>query len=69
MKNGKRCDACLNLAAVLAGPSNVEHGFFHRRAIDFARDGAADGLLVAPGALRTAIVQWLTRKLEWPLIH
>jgi len=51
VENGKRYDACLNLAAVLAGISNVEHAFFHRRANNFTRDGAADGLLVAAGAL------------------
>jgi hypothetical protein len=51
VENGKRYDACLNLAAALAQISNVEHSFFHRRAINFAHDEAASNLLVADGAL------------------
>jgi hypothetical protein len=50
VENGKRYDACLNLAVVLAGIGNADHTFFHRRAINFVRDGAAGGLLAA-GAL------------------
>jgi len=57
VKNGKRYDACLNLAAILARIGNVDHTFFHLRAINFVRDGTADGLLVTAGALQDCALE------------
>ncbi len=62
--NGKRYDACHNLAAALAQIGNVEHSIFTSERINLAVMELLVVCMLQLELFQTALMQWLTKMLE-----